>query len=152
MHRQSYKNVLSFDYIGCVTGDSSNSNFNFVSKKFTLEPIVQVAWSLGTKSLDTNWIFSLRGLSVAFTNTDLKPLNNNLQRINYQFFRVMMEKAVRRNCSKLVENHFSWKSTGKVFPKAPVRNSIPIVSNRIAMRKVINAEKRAHNKYSAICV
>ena len=30
----------------------------------------QIPWS-------TNRIFSLRGLSVAFTNTDLKPLNNN---------------------------------------------------------------------------
>ena len=36
----------------------------FLSKEFTLETIVQVARSLGTKSLDTNWIFSLRGFSV----------------------------------------------------------------------------------------
>ena len=33
----------------------------FVLKEFTLETIAQVARSLGTKSLDTNWIFSLRG-------------------------------------------------------------------------------------------
>ena len=32
----------------------------FLSKEFTLDTIVQVARSLGTKSLDTNWIFSLR--------------------------------------------------------------------------------------------
>ena len=53
----------------------------FVVKKFTLEAVVQVSRSHGTKSLVTNWIFNQRGLSVAFTNTDLKPLNNNLQRI-----------------------------------------------------------------------
>ena len=34
---------------------------NIVSKKFTLEVIVQVARSLGTKPLDANRIFSLRG-------------------------------------------------------------------------------------------
>ena len=64
-------------------GDTERESF--VSKKFTLEVIVQVAGSLGTKSLDTNRNFSLRDSSVAFTNTDLKPLNNNLQRIEHQF-------------------------------------------------------------------
>ena len=59
----------------------------FVEKKFILEAIVQVARSIGTKFLDTNIIFiSLRGLSVAFNNTDLKPLNNNFQRIKLHFF------------------------------------------------------------------
>ena len=37
-----------------------------MSKKSILEAIVQVDRSLGTKSLDKNRIFSLRGLSVAF--------------------------------------------------------------------------------------
>ena len=58
----------------------------FVAKKFTMKAIVQVARSLGTKFLDTNIIFiSLGGLSVAFNNTDLKPLNNNFQRIKLHF-------------------------------------------------------------------
>ena len=62
--------------------------------EFTLEAIVQVARPLGTKSLvDTNRIVSLRGSSVAFTNTDLKPLNNNLQRNKHQFFGVITYKA-----------------------------------------------------------
>ena len=61
----------------------------FVAKKFILEAIVQVARSIGTKFLDTNIIFiSLGGLSVAFNNTDLKPLNNNFQRIKLHFFGV----------------------------------------------------------------
>ena len=38
----------------------------FESKKFTLEAIVQVARSLGTKSLETNRTFSLEGLSDVF--------------------------------------------------------------------------------------
>ena len=67
---------------------------NIVSKKFTLEVIVQVAGSLGTKSLDTNQTFSLRDSSVfAFTNTDLKPLNNNFKRIKHQFSGVITYKA-----------------------------------------------------------
>ena len=85
MHRQSYKNVSNIDYIGRIAGDTlkpqtSTRKFmeSFVSKKFTLEAIVQVARSLGTKSLDGNQIFSLRGMSVAFTNTDLEPLNDTL--------------------------------------------------------------------------
>ena len=56
----------------------SQSWESLVSKNFTLEMIVQVAWSLGTKSLDTNLIFSLMGWPVFTTNTDLKPHNNNL--------------------------------------------------------------------------
>ena len=52
--------------------------------KFTLEAIVQVALSLGTKSLDTNRIFSLGDLSIA-SITDLKPLNNNFLRITQRF-------------------------------------------------------------------
>ena len=56
-------------------------------KKFALEAIIQVARSLGTKSLvDTNENFNLRGLSIAFTKTDLKPFNNNLQRIRQRSF------------------------------------------------------------------
>ena len=54
--------------------------------KFALEAIVQVARSLGTKSLDTDQIFSLGGLSVAFKITDLKPLSNSFQRIKIHFF------------------------------------------------------------------
>ena len=51
-------------------------------KKFALEAIIQVARSLGTKFLvDTNENLSLRGLSIAFTKTDLKPFNNNPQHI-----------------------------------------------------------------------
>ena len=37
--------------------------------------------------------FSSRGLSVAFTNTDLKPLNNNLQCIKIQFCGVISYKV-----------------------------------------------------------
>ena len=66
----------------------TESGFIFVLKKFTLEAIVQVARSLGTKSLDTNQIFSVRDLSVAFSNTDLKPLNNYLQHIRQRFYGV----------------------------------------------------------------
>ena len=70
VYRQSYKDVkecwlhwlqqlIAGDTYACV------SNFKvklegdhfFVLKKFTLEAIVQVAWLLGTKSLDTNRIF-----------------------------------------------------------------------------------------------
>jgi hypothetical protein len=68
----------------------------FVLKKFTLEAIVQVARSLGTKSLGTNQNFSPRNLSVAPINTDLKPLNNYLQCINHikpQFCGVITYKA-----------------------------------------------------------
>ena len=65
----------------------------FESKKFTLEVIVQVARSRVTKSLETNRIFSLEGLSDVFTNTDLKPLNNNLQNIHLQFLGVNTYKA-----------------------------------------------------------
>ena len=64
------------------------SNFtsaSFVSKefKFTLEAIVQVAGSLRTKSLDPNQKFNLKDLPVAVTNTDLKPIKNDLQRIKH---------------------------------------------------------------------
>ena len=62
----------------------------FVAKKFAMEAIVQVARSLGTKFLDTDQIFSLGSLSVAFNNTDLKPLDNNFQRIKLHFFAVFM--------------------------------------------------------------
>ena len=65
----------------------------FELKKFTLEAIVQVARSIGTKSLETNRIFSLEGLSDAFTNTDLKPHNNNLQNIKHRFLGVNTYKA-----------------------------------------------------------
>ena len=61
--------------------------------EFTLEAIVQVARSLGTKSLDTNRIFSLRDLSVVFNSTDLEPLDNNLQRIMLQFWGVITYKV-----------------------------------------------------------
>ena len=75
-------------------GDTDLERESFVSKKFTLEVIVQVAGSLGTKSLDTNQIFSLRDSSVfAFTNTDLKPLINNFKRIKHQFSGVITYKA-----------------------------------------------------------
>ena len=60
--------------------------FFFELEKFTLEAIVQVARSLGTKSLETNRIFSLEGLSDVFSNIDLKPLNNNLQQIKHLFY------------------------------------------------------------------
>ena len=141
MHRQSYKNVSNdFDHIGCVTSDPRISNFNFVSQKLTLEPIVQIARSLGTKSLDINWIFSQRRLSVAFTITDLKPFNNSLQRIEHQFCRVKIEKAVQRKCSKSIKNCFSWKSTRKVFPKAPFQNGR--LSSRMTMRKMFDAKRK----------
>ena len=43
----------------------------------------------------------------------------------------------------MIKNHFSWKSTGKVFPKAPVRNSIAIgVFTRITIRKTFDAERK----------
>ena len=84
--------------------------------------------------------FSLRGLSVGFTKTDLKPLNNNLQRIESQFCRVIVKKEVWMNSSKLIKNHFSWKSTGKVFPNAPVR--MGTFSSRITMRKMFDAERK----------
>ena len=80
VHRQSYKKVLSIEYIGCVTPHSQISN----SALHRRSP-----WNRSYKSLGTNWIFSLRGLSVALTNTHLKPLNNNLQRIK-PFCRVTM--------------------------------------------------------------
>ena len=51
--------------------------------KFTLEAIVQVAGSLRTKSLDPNQKFNLKGLPVAVTNTDLKPIKNDLQCIKH---------------------------------------------------------------------
>jgi hypothetical protein len=119
---------------------------SFVSKEFTLEAIVQVARSLGTKSLDKNQIFNL---SVAVTNTDLKPLYNNCQRIKHQFRGVNAYKAIWTNRSEYIENHFSWKSTGKVFPKGPVRSDKATVkikrggSNRITIsRKMFNAERK----------
>ena len=59
--------------------------------KFTLEPIVQVAGSLRTKSLDTNQNFNKKGLPVAVTNTDLKPIKNNLQ---HKFCGVNVYKAI----------------------------------------------------------
>ena len=65
----------------------------FLSKAFTQEAIVQISRSLGTKSLNKDRIFSLRGWSVAFDNTDLKPLNNYLQHIKHQFCGVIMYKA-----------------------------------------------------------
>ena len=64
-----------------------------------MEVIVQDApsRSLGTKSLDIHSDFSLRE-SVAFTNTDLRPLDNNLQRIRFQFFGgIIMYKTFRTN-------------------------------------------------------
>ena len=64
----------------------------FVTKKFSPEANIQVGRLLRTKSLESNPIFSLRGKSVVFTNTDLKPLNNNLQRIKLQFSRVITYK------------------------------------------------------------
>ena len=62
--------------ITLLTSQTSKSKlrgsfFALKNLKFTLEAIVQVARSLGTKSLEKNRIFSLRGSSVAFTNTDL---------------------------------------------------------------------------------
>ena len=85
--------------------------------------------------------FSLGNLSVIFTKTDLKPLNNNPQRIKCQFCRVITEKVVCRKCSKSIKYHFSWKSMGKVFRKAPlVRNGR--LSSRITMRKMFDAERK----------
>ena len=67
---------------------------SFISKKFVriLEAIAQVARSLATNGkfllVDTNLIFSLKSLSIAFkfANTNLKPLNKIIssipQRIN----------------------------------------------------------------------
>ena len=51
--------------------------------KFPLEEMVQLGQSLGTKSLDTNRIFSLRDLSVAFANTGLKPLNDGSSLVSF---------------------------------------------------------------------
>ena len=70
VHRQSYRNVLEYWLHGRIAGDTLKSQTSsqlresfFVSKKLILETIVQVARSLGTKSLDTNRIFSMKGLS-----------------------------------------------------------------------------------------
>jgi hypothetical protein len=75
----SFKNVLENTLIatteaGYIKSQTSKSKREslFVSKKFTLEAIVQVARSLGTKSLDSNRNFSLRSLSNVFTTGNKK--------------------------------------------------------------------------------
>ena len=67
---------------------------SFVSKEFTLEAIVQVVRSLRTKSLDTNQNINLKGLPVAVTNTDLKPLHNKLQHIKRQVYGVFAYEVI----------------------------------------------------------
>ena len=65
---------------------------SFVSKKFTLKAIIQVARSLGAKSLVTNRI--LIELEERFVGwTDLKPLDNDLQPIKPRFCGVITYKA-----------------------------------------------------------
>ena len=61
-----------------------SKDLEFTGSTFTVEAIVQVARSLRTKSLDTNQnLINLKGLPVEITtNTDLRPIKNNLQRIN----------------------------------------------------------------------
>ena len=122
---------------------------SFVSKefKFTLEAIVQIARSLRTKSLDTDQNFKLKGLPVAVINTDLKPIKNNLQRIRHWFFGVNAYKAIWRNRSEKMKNHFGWKSIGKVSPKGPDRRDRTTVkikrggSNKITIRKMFDVER-----------
>ena len=122
---------------------------SFVQKefKFTLEAIVQIARSLRTKSLDTDQSFNLKGMPVAVINTDLKPIKNNLQRIRHWFFGVNAYKAIWRNRSEKMKNHFSWKSIGKVSPKGPDRRDRTTVkikrggSNKITIRKMFDAER-----------
>ena len=48
---------------------------------------------------------------------------------------------------EMMKDHFSWQSTGKVFPKAPVwREKVsPVaigVSNIITLRKMYDAERK----------
>ena len=65
--------------------------------QYALKAIVQVARSLGTKTLNTNRIFSLRGVVSCNKNTDLKPLNNRLQHINHQISGEITNKIFQIN-------------------------------------------------------
>ena len=124
VHLRSYKVVLeyrlhrlhSYWYAQIST---SRSNLSFVSEKFALEAIVQIVRSLWTKSMDINQILSLRGLSIAFSYTDLKPLSNYFQHVKNQSCGVTTCNVFFWNWLKLRKNHFSWKRIGEVFPKAP---------------------------------
>ena len=60
--------MIASDTLRSQTSRSRVERVERELKELTQETIVQVARSLGTKSLDTNRIFSLRHLSVAFTN------------------------------------------------------------------------------------
>ena len=72
----------------------------------------------------------------AFTNTDLKPLNNYLQHIRQQFCGGMHPQGVLKELIGVDKKiRFSWKSTGKLFPKAPVR-----------IEKVMSKVGRCHRK------
>ena len=89
VHLRSYKFVLEYRLhrlhsYGYAQISRSRSNLSFVSEKFTVEAIVQIVRSLWTKSLDINQILSLRGLSIAFSYTDLKPLSNYFQHVKNQ--------------------------------------------------------------------